>query len=132
MDSGDYAEAIETATDLLTVEAGRDDILNILGQAQFAVGHLDAAGSSFERAYALKGDGRLRAMGNLGALARYRGETAIATDWFERVVAHYAANANLDSSRACRCRRRHRRPRRQTIGFLSRRGTRVRRGGPRR
>ena len=68
MDSGDYAEAIETATDLLTVEAGRDDILNILGEAQFAVGQLDAAGSSFVRAYALNGDGRLRAMGNLGAL----------------------------------------------------------------
>jgi tetratricopeptide (TPR) repeat protein len=98
MDSGDYAEAIETATDLLTVDAGRDDILNILGETQFAVGQLDAAGSSFERAYALNGDGRLHAMGNLGALARYRGETAIATDWFERVVAHYEANLNLDSA----------------------------------
>ena len=98
MNSGDYAEAIETATDLLTLDGERDDLLNLLGETQMAVGELDAARASFERAYGRDGPGRLRAMGNLGALARYQGETAIATDWFERVVAHYESHPNLDSS----------------------------------
>ena len=98
MDSGAYAEAIETATDLLTIDDSRDDILNVLGEAQLAVGQLHAAGSSFVRAYALDGRGRLQAMGHLGVLARYRGETATARDWFERVVAHYEARPNLDSA----------------------------------
>ena len=98
MDGGEYAEAIETATDLMTIDSSRDDILNILGEAQLAVGRLDAAGASFVRAYALDGRGRLQAMGHLGALARYRGETATATDWFERVVAHYEARPIRDST----------------------------------
>jgi tetratricopeptide (TPR) repeat protein len=97
-DSGKYAEAIETATDLLALDANRGDILNVLGETQLAVGDLEAARVSFERAYALNGAGRLEAMQNLGALARHQGEKKAARQWFNRVVAHYDAHPNLDST----------------------------------
>ena len=98
MDGGKYTEAMETATDLLTLDAGRGDILNALGEAQFAVGDLDAAQASFERAYRLHDATRLEAMQNLGALARYRGNTQTAAQWFHRVVAHYNLHPDLTSA----------------------------------
>jgi tetratricopeptide (TPR) repeat protein len=98
MNSGEYSEAIETATDLLTLDAKRGDILNALGEAQLAVGDLDAAQASFERAYTLNGAGRLAAMQHLGTLARYRGDTETARHWLHRVLDHYNLHPNLTSN----------------------------------
>jgi tetratricopeptide (TPR) repeat protein len=98
IDSGEYAHAIETANDLLAQDANRDGILNALGEAQFAVGDLDAAQASFERAYALNGAGRLEAMRNLGALARYQGDAESSSRWFRRVVEHYNLHPDLAST----------------------------------
>jgi tetratricopeptide (TPR) repeat protein len=97
MDSGDYTGAIETANDLLTLDASRGGILNALGEAQFAIGDLDAAQASFERAYTLNDASRLEAMQNLGALARYRGDGEAAAQWFHRVVARYNLHPDLTS-----------------------------------
>jgi tetratricopeptide (TPR) repeat protein len=96
--SGQYAAAIETATDLLTLDAKRSDLLTLLGEAQQAVGDLEAARLSFEGAYGLNGAGRLEAMQKLGSLARYQGDTEIATRWLDRVLAHYDTHPDLDSS----------------------------------
>ena len=98
MAAGEYAEAIEMAGDLLAVDGERGDLLNALGEAQFAIGRLDAARESFERAYRLEGAGRLEAMRNLGALARYRGDRAKADAWFVQVVDHYNTGVRLTSS----------------------------------
>jgi tetratricopeptide (TPR) repeat protein len=97
-DRGDYAEAIETARDLLTLEADRGDILNALGETQRAIGDFDTAQKSFERAYALNGIGHLEAMQQLGALARYQGDSQSADQWFQRVLDHYNQDPNLTSS----------------------------------
>ena len=97
MNDGEYTEAIEMANDLLTIDGARGGILNALGEAQFAVGRLDAAKESFERAYALGDVDRLEAMGNLGALARYRGDAETADQWSRRVVDEYNTGANLTS-----------------------------------
>ncbi|NCF29034.1 MAG: tetratricopeptide repeat protein [Gammaproteobacteria bacterium] len=98
MDSGEYTEAIETATDLLTLDANRGDILNVLGEVHLALGDHQTARESFQRAYDLDGDGRLEAMHNLGALARYRGDMQTAAQWFKRVLAHYNAHPALTST----------------------------------
>jgi tetratricopeptide (TPR) repeat protein len=97
MNEGEYTEAIDTAGTLLSIDGERGDILNALGEAQFAVGRLDAAKESFERAYALDDTGWLEAMGNLGALARYRGDAEIAEQWFHRVIDEYNTGASLTS-----------------------------------
>jgi tetratricopeptide (TPR) repeat protein len=96
MESGDYTGAIETANDLLTLDANRGGILNALGEAQFTVG--DAAQVSFERAYTLNDANRLEAMQNLGKLARYQGDGEAATQWFHRVVAYYNLHPDLSST----------------------------------
>jgi len=98
MNSGDYTGAIETANDLLTLDANRGGILNALGEVQFTVGDLDAARVSFERAYTLNDANRLEAMQNLGKLARYQGDSEAATQWFHRVVAHYNLHPDLTST----------------------------------
>ena len=98
MDSGDYTGAIETANRLLALDANRGAILNTLGEAQFAIGDLDAAQASFEHAYTLNNANRLEAMQHLGKLARYRGDAESAARWFHRVIAHYNLHPDLTST----------------------------------
>lgn len=98
MDRGEYAEAMELANDLLTLDATRGDIVNALGEAQLAVGDLQGARQSFERAYALNGAGRLEAMHNLGALDRYQGDRQSAEQWFRLLMEHYNRNPSLSST----------------------------------
>jgi tetratricopeptide (TPR) repeat protein len=96
-DQGEYREAMETASDVLTLDAKRDDVLNALGEAQLAVGDLQAARRSFEGAHGLDGAGRLQAMQQLGELARYQGDTESARQWFQRVLDHYNRDPSLPS-----------------------------------
>jgi tetratricopeptide (TPR) repeat protein len=94
---GEFAEAMETAKNLLSIDGDDGPILNALGEAQLAVGRLDAAKESFDRAYALDDAGRIEAMAHLGALARYRGDVETAERWFRRVVDEYNSGASLTS-----------------------------------
>ncbi len=89
MDRGEYAGAIERARATLATDPGRGDVLNVLGEALFAVGELDAARKAFEDSKGRADDANIQAMVNLGLATRYQGEIEAAEAIFERAVARY-------------------------------------------
>ena len=96
IDSGEYEVAVERAR-AAALESHRGPIWNVLGEALFAVGDLDAAREAFERAQSLAGEGLLEATLNLGLDAQYRGDTERAARSFRRVLELYSASDSLSS-----------------------------------
>jgi tetratricopeptide (TPR) repeat protein len=95
MNRGEYAGAIERARTALDSDPGRVDLLNVLGEALFAVGDLDAAESAFEEASGRADPAPMEVVVNLGMLARYRGNDDAARTWLDRAVERYNLQPNM-------------------------------------
>lgn len=89
MERGEYAGAIERARATLATNSDRGDVLNVLGEALFAVGELDAARNAFEDSRSRPTGAQMQAIVNLGRVARYQGEIETAEALFEHAIARY-------------------------------------------
>jgi tetratricopeptide (TPR) repeat protein len=97
MDRGEYAGAIERAKTALADDPHRVNVLNLLGEALFATGELDAAQTAFEEAGSRNDLALMEAIVNLGLLARYRGDNEHAEALFARALARYNRQPGMRS-----------------------------------
>ncbi|NIM73305.1 MAG: tetratricopeptide repeat protein [Gammaproteobacteria bacterium] len=97
MDRGEYAAAIERARTALGTDPARADLHNLLGEALFTVGELDAARSAFDEAIGLDGNAIMQAVVNRGLLDRYLGQNDEAEGWLRRAVERYNLRPNMAS-----------------------------------
>jgi len=98
LDRGEYAGAIARATKALTTHPERGDVSNLLGEALFATGELDAAREAFENASPQPPESEMQTIVGLGLLARYQGDDETAKAYFKRAVARYNLDPNMSSN----------------------------------